>query len=271
MLRENPELLGIYVRGSDIEKLMRQITCGDVGIEGAVVLPNSLFALVIERLLVHKSSSAYKTEWMSGWGARRESLGFLARRCSKKFLEAYLVADRELIESIVKPMLYLEFSVEVDLAICLYKHGFLSEDARGILVETVCEYARTGEDASVLSDPRLRSLLNDKELNRLREAIRTEVLPHIEEVRLEHQSNRAPDDDPEWHMRRFTQLLDTIGEAYPQSRRIRNIIKRERLQVQEWINENSTEEDSSASREITLDEQIASPDGSRSIFDDIDE
>jgi hypothetical protein len=271
MLRENPELLGIYVRGSDIEKLMRQITCGDVGIEGAVVLPSSLFALVIERLVAHKSSSSYKTEWMSGWGARRESLVFLARRCSKQFLEAYLAADRELIESIVKPMPYLEFSVEVDLAICLFKHGLLSEDARRTLVDTVCEYARTGEDARVLTDPEFRSLLIDKELSRLLEAVRTEVLPRIDEVRVEHQAGRAPEDDPEWHMRRFTQLLNTIEEAYPQSRRISNIIKKERLQVQEWINENPTEEDNSVSREITINEQIANHDGSRSIFDDIDE
>jgi hypothetical protein len=139
------------------------------------------------------------------------------------------------------------------------------------VVETVSEYARTGEDAHVLSDPELRSLLNEKELNRLREAVRTEVLPRIEEVRFEHQANCAPDDDPEWHMRRFTQLLTMIEETYPQSRRIRNIIKRERLLVQEWIDENPTEEDSSASRDITIDEPSASPDGSRSIFDDIDE
>ncbi len=62
MLRESPELLGIYVRGSDIEKLMRQITCGDMGIDNAVVLPSSLFALLIERLVAFKSSSAYKTD-----------------------------------------------------------------------------------------------------------------------------------------------------------------------------------------------------------------
>ncbi|MCK9397959.1 MAG: hypothetical protein M0Q44_20510 [Methylobacter sp.] len=271
MLRENPELLGIYVLGSDIEKLMRQITCGDIGIEGAVVLPSSLFSLVIERLVAHKSSSAYKTEWISGWGARRELLGFLARRCSKQFMEAYLAADHRLVESILKPTPYLDYSVEIDLAIRLFKLGLLSEDARRTLVETVSEYARTGEDARVLSDPELRSLLNEKELNRLREAVRTEVLPRIEEVRFEHQANRAPDDDPEWHMRRFTQLLTTIEETYPQSRRISNIIKRERLQVQEWIDENPTEEDSSASRDITVDEPSASPDISRSIFDDVDE
>lgn len=271
MLRGSPELLGIYVRGSNIEKLMRQITCGDVGIEGAVVLPNSLFGTVIERLAAYKTSSAYKTEWMSGWGARRELLGFLAGRCSKQFLEAYLIADRKLIESIVKPTLYLDFSVEVDLAIRLFKLGLLPEDARRTLVDTVSKYARNGDDARVLSDPELRSLLNDKELSRLREALRTEVLPRIEAVRLEHQADRGPEDDPVWHMRRFTQLLSTIEEAYPQSGRISKIIKRERLQVQEWIDENPTEADSSNSRDIMVDEPSASPNVSRSIFDDVDE
>ncbi|MCK9622303.1 MAG: hypothetical protein M0R47_17410 [Methylobacter sp.] len=271
MLRGNPELLGIYVRGSDIEKLTRQITCGDVGIEGAVVLPSSLFHLVIERLAAYKTSSAYKTEWMSGWGARRELLGFLARRCSKQFLEEYLAADRKLIESIAEPMLYLDFSVEVDLAIRLFKLGLLPEDARRTLAENVSKYARDGDDARALSDPELRSLLNDKELSRLREAVRTEALPRIEEVRLKHQAGHDPEDDPEWHMSRFTQLLSAIEEAYPQSWRIRKIVKRERIQVQEWIDKNPTEANSSTSRDITVDEPSASHNVSRSIFDDVDE
>jgi energy-coupling factor transporter ATP-binding protein EcfA2 len=271
MLRGNPELLGIYARGSDIEKLMRQITCGEVGIEGAVAIPNSLFHLVIERLAAYKTSSAYKNEWRSGWRARRELLGFLAGRCSKQFLEAYLEAARELIESIVEPMLPLEFSDEVNLAIRLFKFGLLPEDARRTLAENVSKYARDGVDARVLSDPELRSLLNDKELRRLREAVRTEVLPRIEHVRLEHQAGRDPEDDPEWHMRRFTQLLSAIEEAYPQSWRIRKIVKREFLQVQEWIDKNPTEAYSSTSRDITVDEPSASHDANRSIFDDVDE
>lgn len=271
MLRGNPELLGIYVRGSDIKKLTRQITCGPVGIEGAVALPSSLFGLVIERLLVYKSSSAYKTEWMSGWGARRELLVFLAGRCSKDFLGAYLAVDSKLIDSIVSPMLYLEFSIEVDLAIRLYKFGLLPEDARRTLAENVSKHARDGVDARVLCDPELRSLLNDKELSSLRESIRTEVLPRIEDIRLEHQESYDPEDDPEWHIRHFTQFLSAIEEAYPQSLRIRKIVERERLQVREWIDGSSAEADSSASRDITVNEPSGSPNGSRSIFDDIDE
>lgn len=271
MLRKNPELLGIYVRGSDIKMLTRQITCGDVGIEGAVALPSSLFHLVIERLVAYKTSSAYKTAWMSDWGARRELLVFLAGRCSKQFLEAYLAVDSKLIESIVNPMLYLEFSVEVDLSIRLFKFGLLPEDARRTLAVNVSKHARDGVDARVLYDPELRSLLNDKELRTLREAVRTEVLPRIEDIRLEHQAGRDSEDDSEWHIRRFTQFLSAIEEVYPQSRRIRKIVKRERLQVRVWIDGNTTEADSAASRDITINEPSASHDVSRSIFDDIDE
>lgn len=271
MLRASPELLGIYVRGSEVDKLMRQITCGDVGIKGAVVLPRSLFTLMIGRLTAYKASSAYKTEWMSSWGARRDLLGFLAGRCCKQFLEAYLAVDQALIGSIVNPRPYLEFSAEVDLAVRLFKFGLLPEHARKSLIEAVSKYALNGEDARVLSDPELRSLLNDKDRSRLREGVRTKVLPRIEEVRFEHQAGRAPEDDPEWHMRRFTQLLTSIEEEYPKSWRIKRIVKKERLQVQEWIDENPTESDNSNARDITIDEPSASHDGSRSIFDDVDE
>ncbi|MEE4306012.1 hypothetical protein V2J60_04250 [Pseudomonas alliivorans] len=271
MLRASPELLGIYVRGSDAEKLMRQITCGDTGIEGSVVVPSSLFELIIERLVAHKTTPAYKTDWMSSWVARRDLLGFLAERCSRQFLEAYLSVDMALIESITKPTLYLEFSTEVDLAIRLFKFGLLPEYIRKSFIEAVSQYALNGDDARVLSDPELRLLLNEKERNRLREGVRIKVLPRIEEVRLEHQANRDPEYSPEWHMRRFMQLLSSIEEEYPHSWRIRNIVKRERLQVQEWIEESPTEMVSSISRNIVVDEPSANFNTSRSIFDDVDD
>ncbi|EKM3681627.1 hypothetical protein PUS40_004390 [Vibrio alginolyticus] len=271
MLRGSPELLGIYVRGSDTQKLMRQITCGDVGIEKAIVLPSSMFGSLVDRLVTYKTSSAYKTEWMSGWWARRELLVFLVGRCNKQFLESYLSADPKLIDHITTPTPNLDFSVEVDLAIRLFKLGLLPESARKTLVTTVSKYAQNGEDARVLGDPELRSLLNDKEQKRLREAIRTELLPRIEEVRCLHQEEHAPEEDPEWHMDRFTRLLSCIVDEYPHSLRIRNIVEKQRMLVKEWVDENPQEEDSSTSRDIIVDEPNVSYTSSRSIFDDVDE
>jgi hypothetical protein len=51
LLLQNPELLGIYVQGSPIDKLMGQISCGDVGLERAVALPKTLFPLVLLNLV----------------------------------------------------------------------------------------------------------------------------------------------------------------------------------------------------------------------------
>ncbi|TDG01916.1 hypothetical protein E1N52_42510 [Paraburkholderia guartelaensis] len=271
MLRSSPELLGIYVRGAEIEKMMLQVTCGDVGVEGAVVLPASLFGLVIERLTGHKKSSAYKTRWLSDWRARQDLHRFLARRCSKQFLVAYLEADERLIESIVKPMMSLEFSGEVDLAIRLFKLGFLPEEARRTLIETVSEYAKTGDDVHVLNDPELCSLLKEGELRRLREAMRTQLLPRIEEVRLQHQERCDREYDAEWEMRHFRRLLSSFEESYPSSWRIRRIVKEERLRLQEWIDQNPQERETSSSRDIAVDEPSATHEGSRSLFDDVDE
>ena len=45
LLVQSPELLGVYVQGSATEKLMGQVTCGNVGIEQAVIIPRPLFPL----------------------------------------------------------------------------------------------------------------------------------------------------------------------------------------------------------------------------------
>src|ERR1700730_7597269 len=44
LLVQSPELLGIYIRGSAPERIVDQVTCGDVGVEKAGVVPKSLFA-----------------------------------------------------------------------------------------------------------------------------------------------------------------------------------------------------------------------------------
>jgi hypothetical protein len=47
LLVQSPELLGIDIRGSAPERIVDQVTCGDVGIEKAVVLPKPLFPLIL--------------------------------------------------------------------------------------------------------------------------------------------------------------------------------------------------------------------------------
>ena len=43
VLTEKPEHLTIFVKGGDPEELVNQVTCGEVGVENAVVLTSDLF------------------------------------------------------------------------------------------------------------------------------------------------------------------------------------------------------------------------------------
>jgi hypothetical protein len=90
LLVRSPELLGIYVQGSPMEKLLDQITCGDIGLENAVVIPKALFPLMLRRLDEFSATAEYKSPWLSIWRAKDNLQGFLARRCSKDFLSLYV-------------------------------------------------------------------------------------------------------------------------------------------------------------------------------------
>ena len=50
ILADNPEHLAIFVAGSDPNKLLSQITCGDVGIERATIVPRYLFHDVMGKI-----------------------------------------------------------------------------------------------------------------------------------------------------------------------------------------------------------------------------
>lgn len=255
-----------------MDKLIAQVTCGDVQIEGAVVLPTSLFGLVMDRLRSYEQSSAYKTEFLSTWHAKRIIKHFLARRCSKEFLERYLQTDPSMLDSIAKPGPHLEFSEDVDLAIRLFEFKLLPEELRQTLIEEASEHARRGDDPRVLVDPRLRAMLNEREASRLEHALRTELLPRLEAVRLTIEADYGEDDDDaEWHMRRFNQILTAVEEQYPQSRRIKNIVNMQRLRTQEWIEQRATPAGSASSRDIATEDAESLPVSSRSIFDDVDE
>jgi len=270
ILRDSPELLGIYLRGADVDQMLGQVTCGDAQIKGAVVLPNSLFGLVIERLLAYEASSSYRTEHLSTWFAKRNIKNFLAKRCNAEFVSEYLNADPDLLNAIAEPRPPLEYSDDADLAVRLFELGLLPEEQRQRIAATLIELATEGEDAGVLKDERLSSILNAKERSRLKHAMRTELLPRIEEVRVNLQASHQEDEDAEWHMRRFNQILDALRDQYPRSQRIHNAVKRERVRVQEWIEQRETPPEV-VRRKIGAEDSQAIPASERAIFEDVDE
>lgn len=269
ILRSSPEMMSIYLQGSEIEKLLDQITCGDVGLEGSVVVPKNLYQLVVDRILNFSTSAAYKTSWMSSWGARRRLLVFLTRRCDRDFLSLYITQNPELVPSLSNPGLYLSYSAEASLAIRLHEVGLLPDDVRADFVQVISAYAVDGADAFVLSNPRARAMLTDAELEELRTELVSDLVPKLEQVRTELQTDRRPEDSAEEHMRRFLEVLGEIEVEFPQSKTVQDAVKEQRSKTQEWI-VSTPEEEPEGERDLAVSDSDEFPAQSRSIFDDID-
>lgn len=269
-LIESPEHLGIYIEGTAPERLVDQVTCGDVGVERAVVVPKSLFPQMLEKLGELSRSKRYKSAWLSTFGAKRDLQGFLAHRCSKEFLSLYLQANPELLDQVAEPGLFLDTVPEVRLATRLHEVGLLAEEKRKKFVETVSNYALEGQDGDALDDDGIRSLFTDNEFDELVCRVRTGLLPRLGDVRREWELNHSSNEPPEESMQQLLELFDSLKKQFADDESATILIDGEIRRTREWIDENTPEELERAHRELGNVEMLDKPRSARSIFDDVD-
>lgn len=269
-LARSPDLLGIFLLGSVTENLIEQITCGDVGIERAVLVPKSLYPQMITRLAEFTASDKYKSQFLSIWGAKRSLHAFLTRRCSKEFLALYLQGNPELVDKVCNPSLRLNWSSEVELTVRLHKFGLLPEDNRVAFVKAVSAYAVSGEDVYALDDPGIRSVFTDDEHDTLVKRVHEELLPALSQVREKEQAGYREDDPPDEYMEHMLESLKTLKNTFGDDADALRIIEREVKEARDWISENDHERPEKAPRTLDSAATTDKPHGSRSIFDDID-
>jgi hypothetical protein len=159
---------------------------------------------------------------------------------------------------------------------CLYlvghfhKLGLLPEEHRKKFVETVSTYAVDGDDLSGMSSKTIRSVFEDREFEALKARVRTELLPRLDDVRRDVESNHRGEDPPEEHMSTLMESFGTLKEYFGDDPDAARIIDRETRHANEWIGENTPEEPKRKSRKLGRVETADRPQGARSIFDDID-
>ena len=268
MLVQNPELLDIFIQGSVPDKLIEQATCGDVGIEKSIIIPKALFPMMLVKLSEFSASKKYKSAWLSAWGSESAILRFLARRCSKEFLSLYL-EDNPKIFGKVSELGLSAFSV-VSLATRLHEFGLLPEENRKRFVVTVSGYAVRGDDLYALDDLDIQSLFKDDEFEKLLQNVRTQLLPRLDDVRIEAQHNHQSSEPPDEHMQPLLESFETLERLFGDDVHAAKIIERETNLANEWIAENEPEEPERAPRILG---NVQPPDklqSTRSIFEDID-
>ena len=267
----SPDLLGVFLSGSSTENLLAQVTCGNVGVEKAVVVPKTLFPAMIGRLREFSSSSKYKVGWMSSWDARWTLHRFLATRCSKDFLAMYLLDHPDLLDKVAEPGLSLSFSPEVNLAIRLHGFGLLPEGYRKKFTEKVATYAIEGEDLRAMKDTALEGVFTAQEFAELVQTVRTDLLPRLAEVRREVQTSHDSSESPDEHMQGIVETITTLKGRFGDDGDALKIIEREAELAQKWIAEAEPPEPKVSPRQFGAVEPSEGQHGTRSVFDDIDE
>lgn len=163
-LSGQPELLAEYVKSARIDDLVRTITCGEVGLEGAVVAPRPLYDLVASRLLEARPTAGWQP--YSHW--KRNVFSFLRHRCDDEFLRLLITRDMRIVDEAFDIGLYLSaHTVERALARRFLKVGLATEFHRQQLVETLTEFAVEGQDGSFLGDPQWLEFFTRDELDEL--------------------------------------------------------------------------------------------------------
>lgn len=266
----SPDLLGIFLSGSSTENLLAQISCGNVGIEKAVVVPKTLFPQIVDRLQEFSQSSRYKVEWMSSWDAKRTLHRFLANRCSRDFLAMYLLHDVELLEMVAKPGTVLSYSPEVSLAMRLHEFNLLPEEYRRQFVQNVANCTIEGDDLRVLKDSTLESVFTEQEFAELVQAVRSELLPRLEDIRCDVQDRYDNSESAEERMQGIVESIATLKDRFTDDAEALRIIERESDLAQQWIAETDLPEPKVSPRKLGAVEPSEAQHGTRSIFDDID-
>lgn len=275
LLLQSAELMDIYLLGAPADKLLSTITCGDVGLKNAVIVPRRLYGIVLDKLS-QKVEEAGRVARQSAWHRQRELDAFLTYRADKEFLDLYLKERPSTLERVSRPGLYLDAVSEVGLARRLFDFGLLAEQWREVFVRTVSDYAIEGSDGHALTNEGIQEMFSPEEWDDLLRRVRSELLPNLDEARMVLEDNHDARHDPEEHMQSFFWLLEGIERQFGNERCVLEIIRVQRGQAGSWIASRQEDAERDEAGWLEPDYDVLEHVGSgpttsrRSVFDDVD-
>ncbi len=267
----NPELIDIYLSGVTKERLIEEISCGDMGIEGIkLVVPHSMFNSVLN--IIDPSGNRAPIS--------RPILTFLASRCSTEFLGLYFNSDEAKTYLLGLISSARRYDNSLIILSRLNVNGLLGDDLRRKVLDKLSDLAAINHSDCFI-DADFVGVLLSKEENEARLSVqKVQFYSNMNEIIQDIEDSWATDDDVDEAFYDVTRLLerfrDENNELYCENfydedewqkseQFIREIeIRKDKLKLRqsEAVDYDELEAEEAQSTNLQL---------GRSIFDDVDE
>lgn len=267
ILAQSPENLQIFVDGTATERLMDLVTCGDVGLKNATIIPRAMFKVVAQRIFLYVAGNPASAK---DYRRRGRLYSFLLNRTSRDFLAMYLQVDDGLITSLISEFARTMFTSSSDLALRLLREGLLPEMGRAAIMSKIQDEVFDDDELQYIYDREMHEFFTASELQGFLDDVQKYVLPNLDGIREVQKNSYNFEYDPDNHFADLIGHLECILDAYPDWPNIEDTIHSQKVRINDWISEVSSERDSEPATGRS-DLMVASSHlGERSIFEDVD-
>ena len=203
----NPEFIDIYLAGTPEEKLMNEVTCGDMSLEGVkIIVPPEKYSMVIEKL--------------KGTGRNPNRIShpvitFLAHRCSVDFLEKYFTECDSMTTLPNQITLLDSRDNSIRILNRLYLDKKLPEEIRLAMIKKIYSLAET--DASYylfgfITEKPFIDIMTEEEKNTIKTRIKNIILSNGDDLIYETSQDWSKEDEPRDFFSEFEDTLISIKD-----------------------------------------------------------
>jgi len=266
LIRTSPELLDHLLFGAPIDVLLAEVTCGDVGVEGAVIVPNASYVIMLDRL------EESPNDLDETWRARSKRAVFLTTRCSVEFLRLWIERDSARLRSLATPGLMLEADSNNELVARLSEFGLYPEEMRSSFARELIDLCLTGVDPAVLWNDRLASLLTVNERDSLLQRVRSELLTNFGEAISNCTDGWDRESGPDSAIQPLRELVYHLPEIFPFDASVQLLANEFVQLLDEWVADRDYEIPTQRTRQPAVKVstfQNGTATNERSVFDDL--
>ena len=257
LVAESPELIEIYVHGAKLDRLLDEVVCGQIKIEGAHVrVPPSLYDALISRL-----------EMTSRWGI----MNFITYRCGSDFIKRFIRRRPDIFDTISYISAELAHSSALRFFAKLQDLKILPSNVRQQVATQIASETISMIDASVFHSGRVRSLLTRRELRQLEDRFQHEIVDQLSSVIFDWEHDWSTTDMAS-HMQALAENLSYFERHQAKKKKVSKAIIDGLRKINERIMELSDEEVEVPTPKVQPQAPRAHiPSQVSKIFDDVDE